>query len=460
MKNHALRILLLAALSAAYSLSGAAPAVQKPTAVAGSETIVAHTLDNGLKVVIWPAHDIPNVAIYTWFRAGGRNEYPGITGLAHYFEHMMFNGTANLAPGEFDRVMEAAGGSNNAYTSSDVTVYQDWFPKEALETILTLEADRMANLDFDPDVVESERGVVFSERRASVDNQPFGALHEQMQATAFVAHPYQFPVIGWPSDIENWKVEDLKTFYRTYYAPNNATMFIVGDVEPRALLSRIEHHFGKIPRQPEPRAVTTTEPEQLGERRVVVEKPGVQSPILAMAWHTGNASADDQRPLQLLLSILANGEASRLHQRLIERDRIALDVGAMLDTGFDPGLVWLYAMLPPGGDLARVEQVIDEELAKLLADGVSSIELGRAHKQAQADFWRGLQTISGKAQALGTFEVFHGDYRRLFDEPAKVASIDVGALADAAQRTFRPANRTTGHLRPAASVTTAPASED
>ena len=161
-----------------------------------ANAIVAHTLDNGLKVVIWPAHDIPNVAIYTWFRAGGRNEYPGITGLAHYFEHMMFNGTANLAPGEFDRVMEAAGGSNNAYTSSDVTVYQDWFPKEALETILTLEADRMANLDFDPDVVESERGVVFSERRASVDNQPFGALHEQMQATAFVAHPYQFPVIG------------------------------------------------------------------------------------------------------------------------------------------------------------------------------------------------------------------------------------------------------------------------
>lgn len=451
-----MRTLLFAAL---LGLAGLATAAPKPTAVPGSDAIVTHTLDNGLKVVVWPSHDIPNVALYTWFRAGGRNEYPGITGLAHYFEHMMFNGTANLAPGEFDRVMEAAGGANNAYTSSDVTVYQDWFPKEALETILTLEADRMANLDFDPEVVESERGVVYSERRSSVDNQPFGALYEQMQATAYVAHPYQFPVIGWPSDIENWTIQDLKTFYRTYYAPNNATMFVVGDVEPKALLARIEHHFGKIPRQPEPRAVTTVEPEQRGERRLAVEKEGVQAPILAMAWHVGSATDADQRPLQLLLSILANGEASRLHQRLVERERIALNVGAVLNAGFDPGLVWLYAMLPPGGDLARVEQVIDEELAGLLADGVTAAELTKAHKLAQAGFWRRLQTISGKAQALGTFEVFHGDYNALFDEPARVAAVDAAALAEVARRTFRPANRTVGQLRPAAPGD-APASED
>lgn len=445
-----MRTLLFAAL---FGLSGLALAAPKPTAVPGSQAIVTHTLDNGLKVVIWPAHDIPNVALYTWFRAGGRNEYPGITGLAHYFEHMMFNGTSTLAPGEFDRVMEAAGGANNAYTSSDVTVYQDWFPKEALETVLTLEADRMANLDFDPDVVESERGVVYSERRSSVDNQPFGALFEQMQATAFVAHPYQFPVIGWPSDIENWKIDDLKTFYRTYYAPNNATMFVVGDVEPKALLARIEHHFGKIPRQPVPRAVTTVEPEQQGERRLVIEKEDMQAPMLAMAWHVGNATNADQRPLQLLTSILAEGESSRLHQRLVERERIALNVGTARDAGFDPGLVWLYAMLPPGGDLAKVEQVIDEELARLLAEGVTAAEMGKAHKQAQAGFWRGLQTISGKAQALGTFEVFHGDYKALFDEPARVADVDAAALAEVARRTLRNANRTVGHLRPVVSST-------
>lgn len=456
MKTSAIRTLLLTALLGVSCLAGAA---REPAAVAGSDAIVTHTLDNGLKVVIWPSHDIPNVALYTWFRAGGRNEYPGITGLAHYFEHMMFNGTANLAPGEFDRVMEAAGGANNAYTSNDVTVYQDWFPKEALETILTLEADRMANLDFDPEVVESERGVVFSERRSSVDNQPFGALYEQMQATAYVAHPYQFPVIGWPSDIENWKVDDLKTFYRTYYAPNNATMFVVGDVEPKALLARIEHHFGKIPRQPEPRAVTTVEPVQQGERRLVVEKEGVQAPMLAMAWHVGNATSVDQRPLQLLLSIFANGEASRLHQRLIERERVALNVGAMLNPGFDPGLVWLYAALPPGSDPVQVEKIIDEELAALLAEGVSAAEMQKAHKRAEAGFWRNLQTISGKAQALGTFEVFHGDYRALFAEPANVAAVDAKALVDVARQTFRNANRTVGHLRPATPDNSA-ASED
>ncbi|MCX7556608.1 pitrilysin family protein [Xanthomonadaceae bacterium JHOS43] len=456
--NHSLiRTLTLAGL---FGLSVAATAAPPAaTAVPGSDAIVTHTLDNGLKVVIWPSHDIPNVALYTWFRVGGRNEYPGITGLAHYFEHMMFNGTSTLAPGEFDRVMEAAGGANNAYTSSDVTVYQDWFPKEALETILTLEADRMANLDFDPDVVESERGVVYSERRSSVDNEPFGVLYEQMQATAFVAHPYQFPVIGWPSDIENWSIEDLKTFYRTYYAPNNATMFVVGDVEPKALLARIEHHFGKIPRQPEPRAVTTKEPEQLGERRFVVEKEGVQAPILAMAWHAGSATDADQRPLQLLMSIMAGGESSRLYQRLVEREQIALDVGSIIDAGFDPGLVWFYALLPPGGDPAQVERVIGEELARLQKEGVTQAELGKAHKRAQAGFWRSLQTISGKAQALGTFDVFHGDYQQLFAEPAKVAAIEATSLIEVARRTFRDANRTVGHLRPAAPAST-PASEN
>ena len=186
------------------------------------------TLDNGLTVIAWPDHDIPNVAMYTFVRAGGRNEYPGITGLSHFFEHMMFLGTENLEPGEFDKRMEAAGGANNAYTTNDVTVYTDWFPRSALKTIFELEADRFENLKIDPDVVESERGVVYSERRLRVDNDNAGKLFEQMFATAYVAHPYQFPTIGWPSDIENWTREDLESYYRTYYAPNNCTMVITG----------------------------------------------------------------------------------------------------------------------------------------------------------------------------------------------------------------------------------------
>ncbi len=228
-------LLALLALSSVATDAGAAPA-----SVAGADQIVARTLPNGIKVVVWPDHDIPNVAMYTWYRVGSRNERPGITGLSHFFEHMMFNGTKTRAPGEFDRVMEANGGSNNAYTSYDVTVYQDWFPRAPLELIFDLEADRMRQLDFDPKVVESERGVVYSERRSSVDNDNFGTLLEQMQATAYVAHPYQIPTIGWPSDIEGWKIEDLQAYFKQYYAPNNAVMLVVGAVDPEAVFKLAE----------------------------------------------------------------------------------------------------------------------------------------------------------------------------------------------------------------------------
>jgi zinc protease len=423
------------------------------TPVPGADAIVTRTLDNGLKIVVWPDRDIPNVALYTWFRAGGRNEYAGITGIAHYFEHMMFNGTATRAPGEFDRVMEANGGANNAYTSSDVTVYQDWFPKDALDVVLDLEADRMANLAFDPKVVESERGVVYSERRSGVDNNNFGALFEQVKATAFVAHPYQFPVIGWPSDIENWSMDDLKSFYRTYYAPNNATMFVVGDVEPEALLAQIERRFGPIPKQSPPDAVTTVEPEQLGERRLVLEKPGAQAPMLVLAYHVGREADAETRALELLVGVLGDGESSRLHQRLVERDQLAVSVGASINAGFDPGLLYLYVSLPPGGDVARVEAAIGEELARLAGEGVSEPELRKARNQQLAGFWRSLATISGKAQALGSYEVFHGDHRKLFEAPAAFDAVKAAELKTLAQRVFRDANRTVGVLRPVAAKT-------
>lgn len=425
------------------------------TDVPGADAIVTRTLDNGLKIVVWPDRDIPNVALYTWYRAGGRNEYPGITGIAHYFEHMMFNGTSTSAPGDFDRVMEANGGANNAYTSNDVTVYQDWFPKDALDIVLDLESDRMANLAFDPKVVESERGVVYSERRSSVDNNNLGALLEQVRATAFVAHPYQFPVIGWPSDIENWSLDDLKSFYKTYYAPNNATMFVVGDVDPAEVLDKIEARFGAIPKQPAPDPVTTVEPEQQGERRLVLEKPGAQAPMLVLAYHVGREADAEMRATELLVSALTGGESSRLHQRLVERDQLAVSVGGFIGAGFDPGLLYLYAVLPPGGDVATVEAAIQQELDRIARDGVRDAELDKARNQQQAGFWRSLATISGKAQALGDYEIFHGDYRKLFQAPASFDEIKPAELKPLAERVFRESNRTVGVLRP-----TAAASED
>jgi zinc protease len=435
---------ILAPLLAALAFGAQAA----PASLPGADQIVARTLPNGLKIVVWPDHDIPNVAMYTWYRAGSRNERPGITGLSHYFEHMMFNGTTTRPPGDFDRVMEAHGGSNNAYTSSDVTVYQNWFPAGATELIFDLESDRMRNLDFDPQVVESERGVVYSERRARIDNDNFGTLVEQVQATAFIAHPYQIPTIGWPSDIEGWKVEDLKAYYQQYYAPNNAVMLIAGSVDPDEIFRLADKYLARLEAQSAPPPVTTREPPQLGERRLRIVREA-QTPLIAMAWHASAAPDPQSRVMEVLLSILGSGDSSRLHQRLVEKEQAAVQVGTSLDQGFDPGLAWIYAIVPPGFDVAKTERLIDEEIARIGKDGPTATELAKARNQALAGFWRGLETISGKAQALGDYEVFHGDYRKLFDAPSQYESITADDVRQAAATVLRTGNRTVGVLEPA-----------
>ena len=431
---------LLLASAIALPAFAATPA---PVVVPGVDQVATKTLANGLKIVVWPDHDIPNVALYNWYRVGSRNERAGITGISHFFEHMMFNGTSTRKPGEFDRTMEANGGANNAYTSSDVTVYQDWFPRSALGVIFDLEGDRMANLSFDPKVVESERGVVYSERRSSVDNNNVGALVEQIDATAFLAHPYQIPTIGWPSDIEGWTQQDLKTYYKTYYAPNNAVMFVVGDVEPAEVFALAEKTIGKIPAQPAPVAVTTKEPEQQGERRIDLKRPA-QAPLLVMAHHALSGSDADMPALQLLVSILADGDSSRLHQALVEQQPLAVDIDDQVASGFDPGLVYLIAQLPPGGDLAKTEAGMDAVLAKVAKEGVTQAELDKARTQKLAAFWRSMATISGKAQAMGGFEVFNGDYRKLFDAPAAYDRVTTADVQRLAAKIFRRDNRTVG----------------
>jgi zinc protease len=416
-----------------------------PVSASAPAQIRSHTLSNGLKIIVWPDHDIPNVAMYNFVRAGGRNEYPGITGLSHFFEHMMFLGTSNLKPGEFDKTMEAVGGRNNAYTSPDVTVYTDWFPRSALETIFEIEADRFQNLETYADTVESERQVVYSERRSSVDNDNFRKLHEQVQATAYVAHPYQFPVIGWPSDIESWTEEDLASFYQTYYAPNNRTLVIIGDVTPKEIFGLAEKHFGSIPAQEPPPEVRTVEPEQDGVRRVVVEARA-QAPLLHMAFHSGSARDPKTLHMSLLLNILTTGESSRLHRQLVEDEGIALSVDAWVDEGFDPGLTYFYLTLPPGADVARTEQRMLEELERVAEEGVTEQELAKARNIVLADYWRTMATIDGKAGVLGEFEVFHGNYEWLFSMPTAVEAITAEDLRRLAGSVFREDNMTVGIL--------------
>ena len=444
-------VLLLAALIVGRlfpeppALIDDSPIMQASTMQGVPPEIRSVTLENGLEIIVWPDHDIPNVALYYFVRAGGRNEYPGITGLSHFFEHMMFNGTEDLEPGEFDRIMEAAGGHNNAYTSNDLTVYQDWFPRSALETVFELESERLQNLEFDPEAIESERGVIASERSTTVDNNNISRLVEQVRATAYVAHPYQFPIIGWPSDIESWTQEDLESFYRTYYAPNNITMVVVGDVTPDEIFELAEDYLEDIPAQVPPPGVRTVEPEQQGERRVVI-RTDAQTPMLHVAFHAGAAADPETLAMRLLLSTLVDGDSSRLHRLFVEEEQLAISIGGFQFEGFDPGLVYFYATLPPGGDLVLLEQRLFEELMRIAEEGVSDAELEKARNIALAEFWGVMATINGKAASLGEAAVFHGSYEKLFDFAQDIETVSGDTLKAVASSVFRRENATIGVL--------------
>src|SRR5580658_4418338 len=324
-----------------------------------------HTLANGLTLVAWPDHNIPNVALHNWVRVGSRNESTGRTGLAHFFEHMMFNGTRRHARGDFDRLMEAQGASNNAYTAQDVTVYQDWFPRTALELVFELESDRFANLQFIPDVVENERKVVYSERRLRVDDSNAALLEEQVQATAFLAHPYRIPTIGWPSDIQSWTLQDLRRFYETWYAPNNRCLILTGALQPDEVFELADRYFGSAQPRELPSGPITREPEQRGERRLVLERAG-QNPLVQIAWHAIAASDPRQPALNLLQTILVGGDASRLHRALVEQRKLSVSVSGGWAEGFDPNIFSLYATLPTGGSSEAFESALEQELASLL----------------------------------------------------------------------------------------------
>jgi zinc protease len=409
--------------------------------------VKTHKLKNGMKILVQEDHSIPNVALYIFYRIGSRNERPGTTGLSHFFEHMMFNGAKKYGPKQFDEVMEAAGGSNNAYTSNDLTVYQDWFPRSALETIFDLEADRIQNLNFDEKMVESERGVVGSERRSSVDNSNTGILGEQLEAAAFTAHPYQWPVIGWMVDIENWTMEDLKRHFDIGYSPANATMVAVGDVTFDEIVKLAQKYIEPIPSRGLPPKVTTREPEQLGERRVTVRK-FAQLPIVMMAYHVPESSDADYYPLQVLETILFDGESSRMYQRLVDKDQLAISINGGSSFAFDPTLFEITVRPKAGIQPETVEKTVYEELERIKANAVADRELEKAKNILLADFYRRMKTISGKAGALGNYETFFGDYRKLFTAADDYSKVTKDDLQRVAKKYFGEKNRTVATLIP------------
>ncbi len=409
--------------------------------------VETHMLRNGMKLLIHEDHSIPTVASYIFYRIGSRNEGPGTTGLSHFFEHMMFNGAKKYGPKDFDRVMEAAGGANNAYTDQDVTVYQNWFPSTALELIFDLESDRIKNLAFVPQIIESERRVVASERRTSVEANNAGLLDEQLWASAYIAHPYHWPVIGWMSDIEHWKMADLKRHFEMGYAPNNAVMVVVGDVNSSDVLKLASRYFEGIkPRAPPP-PVTTVEPEQPGERRVKVVK-FAQLPILELAYHVPQSSHPDFHALHVLENVMFFGQSSRLYLRLVDQDQLAISVEGGMKLAIDPTLFNISVQPKENVPIDRIEAALYQELERLKKEPVSEKELRKAKNSLLATFYRQLKTVNGKAQALGNYEIFLGDYRKLFDASAEYEKVTAADLMRLAGQYFGEKNRTVAVLVP------------
>lgn len=408
--------------------------------------VQSFTLKNGMKFLVLEDFSIPNANMYLFYKVGSRNEHPGVTGLSHFFEHMMFNGAKKYGPKMFDRTMELNGGANNAYTTEDVTVYTNWFPASALETIFDLEADRISSLSIDSAMVESERGVVLSERSTGLENSPWRLLLENVQATAFQDGPYHWPVIGYEQDIKNWTKKDLEYYFRTYYAPNNSVVVISGAVKTADVQRLAQKYLEAIPAQPAPKPVHLVESPQQGERRIVVQKE-VATPYLSVAYRTPATRDSDYYALKVLESVLASGNSSRLYSALVDQQQLATSVFVYFGESFDPSLFSINAVANEGVAPEKLEAAIYAELEKVKKEGITEAELQKIKNQKMVELYRQVETINGKANNIGTYEVYFGDYRKLFDAPQAYNKLTVADIQKAAQKYFNKRTRTVGVLQ-------------
>ena len=412
-----------------------------------ADDIGTFTLPNGMKFLVLEDHSIPTANMYFFWKVGSRNEVHGITGLSHFFEHMMFNGSKNYGPKQFDRVMEANGGSNNAYTSENVTVYTDWFQKDALETIFKLEADRISHLTIDPKMVESERDVVLSERSTSLENSNYQVIAELVQSVAFQEHPYMFPVIGFESDIKSWTQQDLEGYFKTYYSPNNATVVVVGDIALLQVKKLAEQYLGPIPARGIPPKIRTVEPLQNGEKRVKAYKD-ITTPNVLISYHTPEAKSDDFYAIDLLSSLLSSGNSSRLVKSLVMDSTIASEIFTSFSESFDPNLFNIYATAGDSISAPDMEKAINQQIEAIVSKGVTDKELQKVKNQKLMEFYRRLETINGKASSLGNFEVFFGDYRKMFEAPDAYQKVTPQDIQRVATKYLTERNRTVGYLLP------------
>jgi zinc protease len=415
-----------------------------------SERLVVsqHELDNGLAVLLLSDHVAPVVAYQTWLRVGSAYEDPEKTGLAHLFEHLMFNETENLPPGVFDRKLEELGVQNNAATWLDWTYYHELLPSEALSVVMELEAERLARLKVQEPQVNTEREVVANERRLRVDDDVTGAMSELLHSKAFTAHSYRWPTIGWMPHILGFTLADCQAFYRTYYAPNNATLVVVGDFDERSVLDSAERLYGPMPRRTVPPAPTVVEPEQQAEIRETIAWP-MSAARLSFGYHAVSLGHPDHVALTALSEILFGGRSGRLRARLVDEDELASDVYGWVPPMRWPGLYEIHVALREGCRWQAAIDVVDREIARLVAEGPTAAEMEKAVARAERSFFDDLESADGKAEKLGFFHTTLDDFAKLFERVERLATVTADDVVRVAGAYLRPQCRTVVAAEPA-----------
>jgi zinc protease len=419
------------------------------------------TLDNGLKVLVQEEHTAPLASVWCWYRVGSKDERPGLTGISHWCEHMNFKGTANIPRDQVKGIIEQFGGSWNGYTWVDQTTYLETATRDALDRMLFIESERMASCLYHPDDCESERTVIISELQGG-ENDPDQLLEQELTATAFKAHTYRHPTIGWLSDLETMTRDDLYSHYRSHYVPTNATLVVVGDVEADDTLRRIESHFGGIAPGSPPSRVRTMEPAQTGERRLTIRKEGTTA-YLKTAYHAPAFGDADFYPLLLLDAALTGAKglnlwasfrvpppqrSARLYRALVERGLASSVAGALLPTA-DPFLYTISVTATDGTPLSTVEGALFEELDRARRDGITDAELVKAKAQLKARMVFDNDSVTNIAHQLGYFETI-GSVDDFFAAPARIAAVTRDAVSEVAGRVLQAVNRTTGWFEPLA----------
>ena len=404
-------------------------------------------LQNGLKVLTLENHFIPIVSYYTFYKVGSRNEIPGITGISHLFEHMMFKGSKKFKNISFDKILEPMGGYSNAYTSRDMTVYYENFPPDVLKLVVELDSDRMGSLNLVSKELDSEREVVKEERRYRTENSIIGKMDEELYLAAYSAHSYRFPIIGWMSDLSNINIDDCHGYLETYYNPANSCIVLVGDFNTNTALSIIEQNYSKIQVNPVKRQCITKEPTQTGEKRVEYRKPAEVYSFM-VGFHAPDINNPDIFALEILRTILTDGESSRLQKKLIYDKEIALSVYSDFTWRIDPTLFVLYVQMKPNYSSEEGEKLLYDEIEKIKNGDILDKDIIKAKNKIESYFFKSIKTTLGLGEKIGSSEILFGDYNFIFKVLDEFKKIEKNNLIKVVNKYFIKGNRTVVTLVP------------